>query len=140
MIKLLLLNLGICFSSGILYRAGGKGKPYNTKYRDLGCPLMLLLTIFCLFGFQPHFTWSYILCFLLSWVALSTYWDEVFGYDNFYAHGLGCGLAGLPLILVIPWQLILIRLIICTLGMGLWSKFVKKDIPQEIGRGILFII
>jgi hypothetical protein len=82
-----------------------------------------------------------LLFYILSGAALSTYWDFLFGYDNYWVHGFFCGLAGVPLIWAgIPWPLIVGRLIICTVGMGLWSKLVGKDYVEEMGRGVFFIL
>lgn len=136
----LITILSACALSGILYRMGGAAG-YNTKFRDLGCPTVLFIMIYLLFGMQVSAWWLYLLAFMGMFGGLTTYMDSVFGYDNFYAHGALCGLAGIPLIWAgIPIWLVLARLIICPLGMGLWSKLVKKDIPQEIGRGIFFIL
>jgi hypothetical protein len=127
--------------SGILYRLGGWEKG-NTKFRDLGCPT--ILTLFVLTNNLPIniLGWvMFVLSFGLMLGALTTYWDWLFGYDNYYAHGLGCGLAGIPLIWAgIPLHYILIRILICSVGMGLWSKYTKNDVVEEIGRGVLFII
>ena len=62
------------------------------------------------------------------------------GKDNFYLHGFACGLAGIPLIVIVPWWIILIRIVICTVGMGLWSKYIGNDVLEETGRGVLFIL
>ena len=139
--------------SGILYRAGGMGKDKDAKpkwipmwlrfdkARDALCPLVLLGLVVFLFGFRLASWWAYLLFFGLSWGALSSYWDEIFKEDNFYAHGLGIGLAGIPLIWCgVAWWIILARLTLCTVGMGLWSKFIKNDVAEEFGRGVLFII
>lgn len=132
-----------CILSGILYRMGGKGKPYNTKYRDLGCPAVLIVLILLTFGIQLTVVnlSLLLLTFGLNFAALTTYWDSVFGYDNHFAHGLGCGLAGIPLIWCgVPLVIILSRIVIATLGMGLWSKYTKNDVKEEFGRGVLFIL
>jgi hypothetical protein len=127
----------ISILSGLLYRMGGVGKPFHPKYRDFGCPLVLLLLVWLWFGFQ----WvPFLSTFVLSYFALLTYWDRVFKYDNFYAHGLGCGLAGLPLLMIVPWWLVVGRLLVCTVGMGLWSRFIDNDVAEEFGRGVLFIL
>jgi len=138
-IKLLVFLLCISFS-GVLYRMGGSAK-WNTKWRDLGCPLVLLVIILTLFGLKLDFWWAYLLTFLLSFGALTTYYDWLFGYDNYYAHGLGCGLAGISLVWAdVPLWIILARLTLCTIGMGLWSKYTKNDVVEEIGRGVFFIL
>jgi FtsH-binding integral membrane protein len=102
---------------------------------------VLLGLVIALFGLKMAFWWAYAICFGLSWAVLTTYWDFLFKYDNFYAHGLGCGLAGIPLIWVgVPLHYILIRIVICSVGMGLWSKWIGNDVSEEMGRGVLFII
>jgi len=139
LMKLLILLVSSIIS-GILYRLGGWEKG-NTKYRDAGCPLVFLLLIWILFGFHLKFWWAYLLTFGLSWAALTTYLDSIFGYDNFYAHGFMCGLAGIPLIWCgLPLLLILTRIVVCTVGMGLWSKLISWDVAEEFGRGVLFIL
>ena len=136
-----MIYLIACILSGILYRMGG-AKGFNTKFRDWGCPATLI-GLLLLTNNHPINTFGWVmlgLFFVLSWGALSTYWDEFFGYDNHFAHGFGCGLAGLLLVVFVPWWLLLIRLVICTVGMGLWSKWISHDVAEEFGRGVLFII
>ena len=138
LIKILIASI----LSGVLYRLGGWEKG-NTKFRDLGCPAvgvgLLLLT-----NNSPSNAFGWVtlgLSFGLSFGALTTYWDRIFGYDNFYAHGLGCGLAGIPLIWAdVPLWIVLARLTLCTVGMGLWSKLINHDITEEFGRGVIFIL
>jgi hypothetical protein len=82
-----------------------------------------------------------LLTFGLSFAALTTYWDWLFGYDNFYFNGFMCGLAAIPLLWAgVSVGNLAIRLITSTLGMGLWSKWVGSDVQEEFGRGVLFII
>lgn len=145
----MLIILLACIISGILYRAGGMGKGDECQptwipvwmreswVRDWLCPLVFLVMIWLL-GVKLH--WTYLLFWGLSGMTLSTYWDELFGYDNFFAHGCGIGLVGFILYSSIPLYIIIARLIICTLGMGLWSKYIKTDVPQEMGRGVIFIL
>lgn len=128
-----------CILSGILYRMGG-AKGYHTLWRDIGCSLVLLCLVGLLNGLNEPF-WGYILTFGFSWLALSTYWDWLVGYDSHLLHGLGCGLAGIPLVFIgVPVWIVFLRLTICSLGMWLWSKYVTNDVKQEMGRGVFFII
>ena len=137
---MVILIIGLSIVSGILYRLGGWEKR-NKLFRRLGCPLVLLVIILSLFGLKLGFWWAYLLTFGLSFGALTTYWDWLFGYDNYWFSGFMCGLAGIPLLWAgVPLYIILIRLIICTVGMGLWSKYTKNDVVEEIGRGVFFII
>ncbi len=109
--------------------------------RDWLCPLCLYIPLLSLW--YPHSLqqWGWVvLCYGVLGGALSTYWSKLFGEDNFYLHGLGCGLAILPLITFIPWYILAGRLVVCTVGMGLWSKWVGNDVSEELGRGVLFIL
>ncbi len=136
---ILITLIAACISAW-LYRAGGQGKPYNTKFRDLGCPLVLIVATIALFGIKLGSWWLYLIAFGLSFGFTTTYWDWLFGYDNFWFHGFALGLAGIPLIWCgVPWWVIGARLVICTVGMGLWSKLIGWDVAEEAGRGFLFI-
>jgi len=143
----ILIILILSIISGACYRLGGAAKKgnsldfaRNTKTRDAGCPLVLLAVVWALWGFQGHNWWVYVITFGLSWSTLTTYWDFVYGYDNYYVHGLMCGLAALPLCLIIPPWIIVLRIAICTFGMGIWSERVNDDVIEEVGRGVLFIL
>jgi hypothetical protein len=125
-----------CLLSSVLYRLGGVGKPFNTKFRDLGCPTVLVALCWILFGFH----WVYIPMFGLCFGALTTYWDFLFGYDNFWMHGFMCALPTALLCWFIPWWIPVIHIIICTVGMGLWSKIISWDVAEEAGRGAFFIL
>ena len=137
--------------SAILYRLGGAAKKgnwldfaRNSKVRDIGCSLTFLALVGALVT-HAHIEWAswwvYAICFGLSWASLSTYWDWLFGYDNYYMHGLGCGLAMLPLIACgVSWELLAVRVGICCFGMGLWSEEHDNDVIEELGRGALFIL
>ena len=150
------ITLGVliaCIISGTLYRAGGmsKDKEANPTWipmwlrkswvRDWLCPAFLLLPLLCFWRPSSLLDWGLLLPYYgLSGAALSTYWDWLFGEDNFYAHGFGCGLAGFCLITFVPWWILTLRLIICTVGMGLWSKWQDNDVWEECGRGVFFIL
>lgn len=130
--------------SGLLYRMGGIGKPWDTKYRDIGCPLAALSLYWFLNGFQAGHWWSYLLVFGLSWGAMTTYWDWLFKKDNFYMHGAMLGMAALPLYIEIPFEMILLRAVILSLSFGLINKYVNeweipdRDIIEEVSRGVLY--
>lgn len=143
-----------CVISAILYRAGGMGKEptANPKWmpiwlrkswvRDWLCPAVFLL---CIFSFWRPYSWLgwFLLlpCYGLSGGALSTYWDWAFGgNDNYYAHGFFIGLAGFFLLPFVPWWALALRLIICTLGMGFFSKLIDFDELEEEIRGAFFIL
>jgi len=130
------LILSICCA--VLYRLGGK-TGWNTKYRDFGCPL--LTTIWLLPNLYPisAFGWLMLgLAFLLLFGSLTTYFDWFFGYDNFYAHGYAIGWSAITLFWCgVHWWAILIRIVVLTLGMGLWHKWQRNATIEEFGRGFL---
>jgi len=149
----ILIIIIACILSAILYRAGGMSKDDTTEpkwipkwlrnswCRDWLCPACLSLVLFSFWRPSSLLDWGmWLLFYGLSGGALSTYWDKLFGYDNFWFHGFMCGLAAVPLIVFVPWWIVLIRLIICTVGMGLWSAKIDKDWLEEMSRGTLFII
>lgn len=126
----------------ILYRMGG-AKGFNTKIRDLGVTTVFIALLTLLNGWS----WWYILCFVLMFGSLTTYWDFLFGQDNFYCHGFVIGIACFPLIWAgVAWWLILIRALVLAGGMGAVNKYVNKwgwkhtDIVEECFRGALIII
>jgi len=146
--KILIVIIGAIIS-GILYRCGGMSKDSTAKptwiptwareslVRRLGCPLVSLIVLF-LIGINPAW-WIYIITFLLVWIMTTTYWDEIFGYDNFYAHGFMIGLAYLPFMVVTTWWILILRAIVLGLFMGLWCKIFKGDVIEEVGRGAAII-
>ena len=71
--------------SGILYRLGGAARIgdwldvlKHSKTRDWGCSLIVVALMLA----QPIVWWIHVIVFILMWTALSTYWDDLFGYDN----------------------------------------------------------
>ena len=143
-----------CVISAILMRAGGMGKEVTTNpkwmpmwlrkswCRDWLLPALLLGVLFTVWHPINVYGWISILIYYgLSGGALSTYWDWAFGgKDNYFAHGFFIGLAGFCLITFVPWWILILRLIICTVGMGWWSKKQDVDWIEEMGRGVFFIL
>jgi len=133
MLGKVVLWAGVSVVCAILYRLGGK-KGYNTKFRDLGIPL-IATGYLLLLGIKVPW-WAFVAHFGLLFGALTTYWDSVLGYDNFYLHGFMCGLAAFPLCWGgIAWWTIGIRCIVIAVFMGLWCKFWGWDDMEEWGRG-----
>ena len=119
---------------GLLYRAGGIGKPFNTKFRDLGVPLVCLGYI--IFILEPQAWWVHLISFILLFGALTTYLDKIFKKDNFYAHGFICALSYLPYAINTGhYTGFFIRLAIVTLFMGWWCEVNSNDVVEETGRG-----
>jgi len=132
--------------SAILYRLGGASKedrekefpwlPFKPwKSRDFFGSLVAI-GAGLLVGLHAPW-WAFLISFGLMWGATSTYWDEVFGYDNHYAHGLGIGLAMLPVAFYSDPFALAIRAIVLAVTMGVWSKINGKANIEELGRGAL---
>lgn len=91
--------------SGILGRLGGRAKDgawydFASKswVRDWICPLIALIALWLLVGFQPSYWWAYLLTYGLTGLSLTTYYDSLFGYDNHWFAGFITGLATLPIL------------------------------------------
>lgn len=114
---------------GILGRLGGWKQ---TKLRDLGIPTVVTILLILLGVRNPI---ALFLSFGLMFAALTTYWDFLFGYDNFYAHGFFIGIATLPIAVVIQhWFGFFCMVTLYTIWMGLWSKIISWDVAEEFGR------
>jgi hypothetical protein len=77
---------------------------------------------------------------LLLFGALTTYWDWINGEDNFFLHGLFCGLAYLPYLFYINWYAIVLRAVILGISMWIWCSINDRDDIEEYGRGALLIV
>lgn len=151
----ILLWLILSIISSICYRCGGMSKDdaakprwipkwlRNTKTRDLGVSAVCLSLVYFL---RPELKFEpfplkfglFLLVYGLMFTALTTYWDELFDYDNFYFHGLMIGLSTSPLCWVgVSWYAIGLYAVILTISMGLWSNAIKNDVWEELGRGFL---
>lgn len=144
-IILILAIIFLTLASAWLYRAGGQGAPYNTKWRDLGCPACAIATLMVL-GF---FHWSMIFVFFLDALALSTYnkWlgriifnrpkSDVF-WEGWMMTGFFYSVAALPLVMVYNlWFGFFLRTITLVSLTALWSEFISNDVWEERGRGFL---
>lgn len=136
--------------SGLFGRMGGAGKHghwydwmLDTKWRDIGCSIILILAVIVIDGYKPEFWLAYLLTFGLTWASFCTYWDKLFGYDNLWFSGFVVGLAGLPLGFINKELLVivLIRVLVLTLVWGCLNKFLpqmvliwKRDVVEEFGR------
>lgn len=140
LIKLFILSI----ISGILYRLGGTSA--GTKWRDLGVPTVFtayILLLYPIFNFKIVI--PYFLIFLLMMSALTSYRyflpkPKDYLWYHYSLHGFFIGLSTLPLLLIgIHWYAICIYSVVLAILMGLWSKWMKKDILEEFGRGFLII-
>jgi len=121
----------------LFYRFGGMDKPFKSWMRDWICPL---------FTYGILLIWWHPVT-LLGWLMLipaygilgasySTYWDWLFGYDNFWFHGFMCGLASFPLIFAgLHWCSVIISAIVSGIICGAISKIFGNVWIEECGRG-----
>lgn len=74
--------------------------------------------------------------------ALTTYWDDLFGEDNFFIHGGTVAFAYLPYAIVgsISWLAFSVRVTALALSMGLWRKYFSNAVVEEAGRGAFIIL
>ena len=122
--------------SGILYRIGGSGK-FNTKIRDLGVPT-IMIGYFILMG---HFHWSLLICFLLMFGSLTTYFKKK-GTDaewwNWLLVGLAYSISMLPFVIANGNYIgFLERAAVVTIFTTLWSEFNGNAVQEELGRGFI---
>lgn len=120
--------LGLAILSGILGRMGG-AQGYNTKYRDVGCSLIAVVALCLLIGFQWSAWWVYLIIFGLHWGAFSTYYDSIFGFDNFWFAGFMVGVAMFPACFIIPWiwWIILTRAVL----LGVYWGMIHLKMPKR---------
>ena len=105
------------------------------KKRDVGCGVVTLGAAGLIGITAPWYLW--LLAFGLMWASLSTYWDELFGYDNHWFHGFVIGMSLLPVFF--RWE-VLIYAVPLGLAMGLWSKILGNATWEELGRGFFMPI
>lgn len=115
----------------VLGRAGGSGN-YPRQVRVIGVPFLCTILAYIL---GCH---NWLMLFLsmgLMIAAISTYWDFLFGYDNFWFHGFMIGVSAAPVAYASGyWLYFLLRVAVLTCFIGLWCKFVGWDVLEESGR------
>jgi len=75
--------------------------------------------------------------------ALTTYWDKLWGWDNFWMHGAMIGVADVLYVWVgvISWKAFIVRVMVLGAFMGFLNFFLEKykvkyrDYIDEGGRG-----
>ena len=119
----------IAFLSGMFGRMGGSGN-YPRQVRIVGIPFLVC-------GFAYYITRSWWVFGMIPFMAssISTYWDEVFGYDNYWFHGFVIGLSFFPLAIVTGnWPMFGAVVTLMCLWMGFWSKMMWWDVGEEFVR------
>lgn len=115
--------------TAVLGRLGGWKE---TKLRDLGIPTVVVALLILLGVRSPI---ALFLSFGLMFGALTTYWDFLFGEDNFFMHGFAIGLSLIPVAYTTNhWIGLLCSVTLITLWQGIWSKLISWDVLEEFGR------
>ena len=136
--KIIIVSI-ISFCSGILYRLGGK-EGFNTRFRDIGCGLVNILTcvLIGLTGGLFASILAYFFMFGMSWAGYASYWGLDEQKWGFWAHGLGISLAALPVALLTGhWLSFGLRVIVNTALITIWSQWTSQVDIEEGGRGII---
>jgi len=147
----ILFILALSVFSGTLYRIGGSAKDggwldpvKNTKARDFGCPLIGLLSLSLIVS-APW--WVYFLSFGLMFGSMVSYhkWvGRLLGYDDGNVHWPSWAfvgfLFGVSAILFGCWPALVIRTLVLTFSVCLWSEVIDDAVLEESGRGFLFNI
>jgi hypothetical protein len=134
--------------SALAYRLGGLGADgkvrfpfipkwmFDSKVRDVGCSLIATAWMYEFYPVHPQHYSIYFLCILIMWTSLTTYWDWLFGYDNYWAHGLGIALSFIPYFIYTgEWTGFIVRCAVLTILCGGISKLSGNDDVEELGRG-----
>lgn len=153
MVKIALVFL-LAFIAGLFYRLGGSAKNgkwndflKNTKTRDAGCPLLALIALWLLVGFQLSYWWAYLLTFGLSWGVMTTYFsflikpeDDVTAIE-WAVTGLFYGVAAFPLIWAgIHWYAIAGRSVALAVAIMWLRERTGKIFKEEKGSGVLYVL
>lgn len=134
--------------SAICYRISGHGGFKGAKLiRRLGCPLIILITFWLLKGFNIYNYGWYILTYILSYLALSTYndWLAPDGTSENWlcwcATGAFYGLSSFPLVFYgVSWFSIILRSIVLAGLVTLISEKSDNVFVEEFGRGLILIL
>jgi len=136
-VSIILTILGAA-AGAVCYRLGGAAG-YNTKFRDIGVPLVACLVMWS-WGWGH---WSLVLCFGLLFASLTTYFKKS-GHDarwwNWALCGLAYGVSALPIAWAFDlWWGFIYRTIFLVGSITAWSEFIDDPVWEECGRGFLII-
>lgn len=149
--NILIVFIASCVSA-VFYRAGGMSKELSaepkwipmfmrkTLCRDCGCAAITC----ALAGYLLVWSWVLVICFGLSWGALSMYWK--FGrrnskWYNWLCTGIFYSIAMLPLVIQVGcWKGFISRTIILGTLTMIWSELISNDVQEELGRGALLTL
>ncbi len=121
----------------VLYRLGGWGRPFRSWMRDWLIPLPICIWLWLMMGVTTW--WVLLITYGLVGASLTTYWDSLLGYDNFYLHGAVIALGCVLTVVNGDCHLLPFLLRVGVLGgsMGLLCKLAGNHHVEEFGRGAL---
>jgi len=133
--------------SAILYRLGGAG--FGSWIRDWLIPVVAVTWMHLTYNPLPPdvVLWKFIVASIFMYGAmggaLTTYWDKLWGWDNFWMHGVMIGVADVLYVWVgvISWKAFIVRVMVLGTFMGFLNFFLEKykvkyrDYIDEGGRG-----
>lgn len=127
--------LGLSLLNGFCYWLGGETE---TKIRDLGCPTVILFTLWKL----GLWHWSLLCCFPLMFGALTTYWKKKetdARWWNWMLHGFFISLSLLPFIFFskVSWHGYIAYVATLTFLMTLISELISNAFWEQFMRGVL---
>jgi hypothetical protein len=130
--------------SSIFYRMGGAGKSgqwyediLDTKWRDIGVPLCVLMIVSCIGGYH----WSMLLSAVLMFASMTTYWKKKGSSGKWYnwlLTGLFYGLSWTPYALYAhKYQGLALYVIMVSIGTMVWRELFSDDVVEECGVGAI---
>jgi hypothetical protein len=118
----------------------GGAAGYNTKWRDLGCPLVAVSSSLII-GLRH---WSLVIAFGLLFGAMTTYWKRK-GEDALWYNWLMTGFMYAMAFLPIVWFLSRFEAFFyftafLSIATMIWSEVMDDVVWEECGRGAILII
>ena len=136
--KELLITAILSIGSAWLYRKGGADNS-NTKFRDLGIPALMLLQFYLLNAWHD----SLWICFFLLFGSLTTYFKKKGSeakWWNWLIVGLAFSISMLPYAISTHHIIgFIIRSVIVTVFVVLWSEYIDDVEDEEHGRGFIIL-
>lgn len=130
MVKLAILLIASILS-GIVGRMGGVGRPFRSWMRDWVIPPVFLSTLHLFL--QPAFNKGTLITYLITYALMviffSTYWDDLFGYDELGFSGFCVGLSVFPCV----WIGLQVYLIFIWAGvLGIIWGCLNRYLPSKV--------
>lgn len=136
LVNKIVLTILLSSISGIFYRMGGSGN-YPRWTRQAGLTVIMIVEMFLL----GYFKWPLALCAGLLYGLSTTYFKKK-GTDaqwyNWLCVGLAFSISMLPIVIFSGlWIGFIIRTIVCTSLVVIWSQINGNAVKEELGRGFI---